>query len=339
MSVGEALTPSALEIRPYREADEQEVIALLRAALGEGPSGHRSPSFFRWKHLENPFGRSLMLVAEERGRIIGLRAFLRWRFASGDRVVAAVRAVDTATHPEFQGRGIFSRLTRGAIELLRGDADLIYNTPNEKSLPGYLKMGWRVVGRVGVQVRVLRPVRMGMALTGRRQGRPEPEIDAPAAIEALSEESRLAELLASLPSGDSRLATPMSAAYLQWRYGPGSELDYRALWADQGPGLAIFRVRPRFGGYGISIAEVLVPDGASGTARGLLRSVVGTARAEHAVCAFPEGSAGRAAASRTGFVPAPRGVTFVVNPLTERLDPDPMTLEAWALSLGDVEVF
>jgi hypothetical protein len=39
------------------------------------------------------------------------------------------------------------------------------------------------------------------------------------------------------------------------------------------------------------------------------------------------------------FVRAPRGMTFVVNPLGESLDPDPQRLESWALSLGDVEVF
>ncbi len=71
---------TALQIRPYAAEDEPAVIALLVGALGEGPSGHRTPDFFRWKHLENPFGESLLLVAELDGEIVGLRAFLRWGF-------------------------------------------------------------------------------------------------------------------------------------------------------------------------------------------------------------------------------------------------------------------
>jgi GNAT superfamily N-acetyltransferase len=103
-----------LDVRPYEDADEPRVLELLSASLGAGPSGDRSAAFFRWKHLENPFGRSVLLVAEADGGIVGLRAFLRWRLRAGHRELSAVRAVDTATHPEFQGRGIFSRLTRAA---------------------------------------------------------------------------------------------------------------------------------------------------------------------------------------------------------------------------------
>ena len=148
-----------VDIRPYRDADEQAVLGLLNDALGGGPAGTRPAEFFRWKHLENPFGRSFMLVAETDGRIVGLRAFMRWEFVAGDRRFRAVRAVDTATHPDHQGKGIFSRLTLEALDALRDEADFIFNTPNEKSLPGYLKMGWQVVGQVPIRIRVRRPIR------------------------------------------------------------------------------------------------------------------------------------------------------------------------------------
>src|SRR5207247_2560043 len=114
--------------------------------------------FFRWKHVDNPFGRSFMLVAEAEERILGLRAFMRWRFAAGGREVGAVRAVDTATHPDFQGRGIFSLLTRAALDSLPADVGFVFNTPNEKSGPGYLKMGWHEVGRIPIAIRVRNPM-------------------------------------------------------------------------------------------------------------------------------------------------------------------------------------
>jgi hypothetical protein len=98
-------------------------------ALGAGPVGRRPPEFFRWKHLENPFGPSLMLVAEDDGRVIGLRAFLRWRFQAGGGTLQAVRAVDTATHPGYQGLGVFTRLTRAALAALEGQVDLCSTPP------------------------------------------------------------------------------------------------------------------------------------------------------------------------------------------------------------------
>ena len=52
-----------------------------------------------------------------------------------------------------------SRVDPPSARRPRDQADLIFNTPNEKSLPGYLKMGWTVVGHVPIYVRVRRPVR------------------------------------------------------------------------------------------------------------------------------------------------------------------------------------
>ncbi|MGH9197936.1 MAG: GNAT family N-acetyltransferase, partial [Acidimicrobiia bacterium] len=72
--------PEPLSIRRYETNDESEVLDLLRLSLGGGPGGERLPEFFRWKHLQNPFGPSFMLVAERDERIIGLRAFMRWTF-------------------------------------------------------------------------------------------------------------------------------------------------------------------------------------------------------------------------------------------------------------------
>ena len=83
----------------------------------------------------------------------GFRTLMRWEFLDGERVVRAVRAVDTATHPDYQGRSIFTRLTLHALdELVAEGVEFVFNTPNEQSRPGYLKMGWQVVGQLPTAV-------------------------------------------------------------------------------------------------------------------------------------------------------------------------------------------
>jgi GNAT superfamily N-acetyltransferase len=333
-------------VRPYEDRDEPEVLELLRAALGPGPAGERSPAFFRWKHLANPFGRSFMLVAEAGGRIVGLRAFLRWRFAVEGREVRALRAVDTATHPEHQGRGIFRRLTLEALDALRGEADLFFNTPNGRSLPGYLKMGWRVVGRVPVAVRVRRPLRFARGVRGLGSGgelapRPRPAVEAPPAAEVLGAVRDPSVLGVPDPSGG-RLATPRTERYLRWRYAEAPGLDYRAVVegpAEAPDGLAVFRVRPRGRLWEAAVAEVLVRPGDRATAARLLRGVARAARTDHLTCSFPPGSAALGAARRRGFLPAPAGVTLVALPLREELREVATDLGRWALTLGDLEVF
>ena len=51
-------------IRPYQAKDLEPVLDLMRLALGETPALRRTEALFSWKHLDNPFGRSIMLVAE-----------------------------------------------------------------------------------------------------------------------------------------------------------------------------------------------------------------------------------------------------------------------------------
>jgi len=332
-----------IEVRAYEDADEPAILDLLRRTLGSGPGGWRSPEFFRWKHERNPFGRSFMLVAMADAQIVGFRAFMRWRFTAGDRIVRAVRAVDTATHPEFQRMGIFSRLTKRALEELREETDLVFNTPNTSSGPGYLKLGWHPVGRVTVSARVRRPLRFlrGLRSAGVGGGGPSRgsiPVDAEPARDTLADGEAVSSLLerSGLPKG--RLATPKDVAFLRWRYGDAPLLGYhgvRELANGRLTGLALFRVRPRGALWQCSIADVIVEEGDVRTARRLIRRAVTAAQVDYAALR-PETVAG---AFRSGFVPTPGGLTFVVNPLSDGLAPDPTDRRSWALSLGDLEVF
>jgi GNAT superfamily N-acetyltransferase len=331
-------TRPAVAIRPFTAADEPAVLELLDAALGGGPAGRRPPDFFRWKHLAGPFGPSLLLVAEADDRLIGLRAFMRWRFLAGGRALDAVRAVDTATHPDYQGMGVFSRLTRAALDELEGQVDLVFNTPNGRSGPGYLKLGWREVGRVPVAVRVRRPLRL--LAGGRARARPEPPVAAPPAAEVLADADAVAGLLEREPPAPG-IATARDLGYLAWRYGAAPLLGYRAV-VEEGDGalagLALFRVRRRGRRWESTVAEVLAGGDARLAGR-LLRRVARAAPVDHLTFHAPAASPLARAALAGGFLPSPAGILLVVNPRRPGIAPDPTDLGSWSLSLGDLEVF
>ena len=329
---------SEVSVRPFEERDEPAVLELLRASLGGGPIGERSDAFFRWKHLRNPFGRSYMLVAEAAGAVIGLRAFLRWRFEAGGSTVRAVRAVDTATHPRFQGRGVFSTLTREALEALTGSVDLVFNTPNRKSGPGYLKLGWRSVGRLPVWVRP----RPRAFLPRASAGAAAPPVRAPSAGEALADEEEVRGLLERAAGRDARLHTARDPGYLRWRYGEPPGLRYHAA-VDRGRGglrgLALFRVRVRGRRWECSVAETIVATDDRGAAGRLLGKVGAACRADHISAVAPAGTAAARAARFRGFLKVPFGPTLMVRLLDTAVVPDPTLRSSWALSLGDLEVF
>ena len=141
-----------MDHRKATEADIPEIIQLLKKSLGESLIP-KSQELWNWKHLHNPFGKSPVILADENGQLVGLRAFLKWEYQVGSETLFACRAVDTATHPDYQGKGIFKNLSLSLIDEIKNEGvNLIFNTPNSKSTPGYLKMGWEKWGKLPLKL-------------------------------------------------------------------------------------------------------------------------------------------------------------------------------------------
>src|SRR5690242_18990664 len=119
-----------MQIRRASSGDIPKIIDVLKLSLGESLL-KKSVDIWQFKHKENPFGESYVLAAEETDQLIGVRAFMSWKWQKGNKSWQAYRAVDTATHPEHQGRGIFKTLT---LQALHGVGALtpcfVFNTPN-----------------------------------------------------------------------------------------------------------------------------------------------------------------------------------------------------------------
>jgi GNAT superfamily N-acetyltransferase len=325
-----------LSIRAFEPADRDAVLDLLAASLGwRSDEQHRD--FFAWKHEANPFGPSLAWVADDPDAgIVGFRTLLRWRFdRPGGGTVEAVRAVDTATAPSHRGAGIFSRLTRRALDEIAGAAvGFVFNTPNDQSRPGYLKLGWEEVGRLRVQVRP-RSVRSAARTVRSRVPADLWSVptDAGVAIsDALADAEAVRALLHSQPAA-AGLRTARSPAFLRWRYGGFAALGYRALLG--GPtaadGIVVFRLRRRGSAVECAAVEVLTPAADARPAGALVRRALRESGADHAIALEPAGRwPGFLSSERLGPILTWRGVGD---------EPPAPVRDAWSLTLGDVELF
>lgn len=331
-------------IREYEPHDEAAVLELLYATLGRGRAFERTDLFWRWKHERNVFGRSLMLVAGD-GDILGLRALLRWEFLTDQGIVRAVRAVDTATHPAHRRRGVFAALTAAAVERARHEGvDLIFNTPNDVSLPGYLKLGWRHVGRPTLLIRVCRPARIVRTLfskvrRGGAAGMTEPAL--PSVDDFLSSGPNVEHLLredARLRGG--RIRTHLSERFLRWRYTGVPSVPYFSVSIDRAPDAALI-VRPnvRRGLRELIVSELLLTPRAEASVPSLMRAAFAAADVDYAVAHAPAGSPHWRALVRAAFVPLPFvGPHFTVRGLSDK-GSAANRMAAWHLSLGDLEMF
>jgi GNAT superfamily N-acetyltransferase len=320
-------------IRRATEADRPGIAALLATSLGRDAHDPRQAALFAWKHDENPFGPSPMWVATVGARLAGFRALMRWRFDVDGRAVEAARAVDTATHPDYRGRGVFTRLTLAAIDALSEEGvAFIFNTPNGQSRPGYLKMGWQTVGRLPISVRPRSPgslARMARARVAAARWS-EPCVAGEPAGSVLAQADGLRALLDSRPRSP-RVSTLRSPAYLAWRYGTDL-FGYRALLGGRTleDGVVIFRVRRRGAARELVLAELLAPHGEARAVRALVRRLVRKVDADYAI------RIGGPVVGH-GFVRFPRqGPILTWRAVGQTQMP---TLTEWDVSLGDIEVF
>ena len=319
--------------------DVPAVVRLLDEVLGPAPGGVDRRSLFEWKHLRNPFGRSIALIARIDGAVVGLRSFMQWRLAgvAGARALSAVRAVDTATSPAVQRLGIFSRLTAEAVAACEAEGiSLVFNTPNDRSRPGYLKMGWKEVAVWPVWVKPRRPDRLAVAAL-RRDLRSGPGVEPPDTT-ALVPAAEVFSSAVRAPRGvePEVLHTPRSLEYLRWRYGE-SPLAYHVLSRDAATVVTRLRARGRL--REAVVCEAFADVGAEEDLRELLASLPREAGADHAVAHLGPGWPGRSELRPSGYRRLPRGgITFTVRPVTPSR-PDPLDPASWSFALGDLEVF
>ncbi len=320
------MSTDRFQLRIALPEDIDQIVDVCAAALGwNDPDFDRT--LFRWKHLDNPFGASMIFVAEDDEGIAAVRPFMNWRFSNGTQPalspLRAVRAVDTATHPRAQGQGLFRALTEmGLAELTQQQTAFVFNTPNTKSLRGYLSMGWIDGGQIELGYRVRSPLAIPRLVRARtaaaKRSVPTPQIGLD-----VEEGLSLADpRIVSRDEGQAGYTTAHSIESLRWRYAQ-APMTYRFLAGPDGGGL-IVRLRRRGAASELVVVDRIGPidDAVAGRA---VRNAMARTRATH--CVGWKGLGGTISTRRLG-------PTLALRSLAE----DP-TAEDFCWLPGDIELF
>jgi GNAT superfamily N-acetyltransferase len=294
---------SGYELAAYEEAQREDYLRLLHDAWGEAAL---SGAEFDWWFSRNPAG-SLMSVARDDGRVIGVAAHSLYRMVLGGEERPATFSVHATTDPVARGRGVFVGLERKHEEEAKArGAAVVLAFASAPTAPLFLgPLGWSAVGELRVWARPLPRASL-------RRGRKQP----------VGRFTFAGDAAAMWPNHIVR-----DAEYLNWRY-LDSPRDYVAY--ENGGGYAVLGHK-RHKGQPIALVADLV-----GPVRPLLRAcIAGVKPGTRALFALP-GPGEQAAYLSCGFAPAPMTLNFMGKALAGELDTDP---SAWRFTLGDTDFF
>jgi hypothetical protein len=294
---------SGYELAAYEPAQRGDYLRLLREAWGESAL---SGDEFDWWFSRNPAG-SLMSVARDDGRVVGVAAHSLYRMMLGGAQRLATFSVHATTDPVARGRGVFVGLERKHEEEAEArGAAVVLAFASAPTAPLFLgPLGWSSVGKLRVWARPLPRVSL-------RRG-------AASGVERFSF------------AGDAAGAWPnhivRDSEYLNWRY-LDSPRDYVAYGAEGGYAVLGHK---RHKGHPVALVVDLV-----GPVRPLLRAcIAGVRPGTRALFALP-GTDETAAYVSCGFVPTPMTLDFMGKPLAGELDLDQ---RSWRFTLGDTDFF
>ncbi|MHA4867750.1 GNAT family N-acetyltransferase [Duganella sp. PWIR1] len=115
-----------------------------------------TPAYLRWLYADNPDGGVAGYDAWDGERLAAHYVCVPGMATVGGQEVRVLLSLNTATHPDYQGKGLFTKLAALTYDSAREQGyDAVYGVANANSTPGFIrKLGFQLVrpleARVGV---------------------------------------------------------------------------------------------------------------------------------------------------------------------------------------------
>jgi hypothetical protein len=200
------MTGASVEVVDARTLDYEAFTALqleaFAALLSErgASNAHMKPAHFRWKFAP-PTAVAKIAFVREGERMVATNAKLPMDVRRGGETIRGWQSCDTATALDARGKGYFSSCLDALVSALGSD-EVFFGFPNQNSMRGFEKLGWRVNGAVTTWV--------GPA--------PLPSFAGDSEVVAVDRFDDSADTFAESLYADASPVLERSAEYLNWRY-------------------------------------------------------------------------------------------------------------------------
>lgn len=224
---------------------ENQYLELTGLATATYPGGElTNPDFLRWEYEKNPAGPAILSLDKSESTLNAQYVVLPWRFRMYGHETAGSLSLNTMTHPDARGRGLFKQLAmRTYDELESMGVGFTVGFPNRNSAPGFQRsLGFTTLGALPFLIRPLRWMSvMRRFITGsaERKGSSLELAVNPASVFRSKEwcvsvvnasfwDHRWDDFLQSFYS-DKRIVSVRDASFMDWRYNQCPTRNYRVL--------------------------------------------------------------------------------------------------------------
>jgi predicted N-acetyltransferase YhbS len=113
-----------------------------------------SEEFLEWLYAKNPVGKALGINAWSGNELVAHYATVPVVYLINNEKIRGLLALNTATHPRHQGKGLFSRIGNAANDMAsRQGYEFVIGVANQNSTYGYLKkLGFTLISPLDVKV-------------------------------------------------------------------------------------------------------------------------------------------------------------------------------------------
>ncbi|MFC1900291.1 GNAT family N-acetyltransferase [Chloroflexota bacterium] len=145
--------------RDYQIGDEHQILNLYK----EVNQKEMTLAHWTWKFAENPFGKAIIKLLFDGNKLIGHYAVLPMDVQVQGKPVKAALSVNTMTHPDYRGHGIFPFLGQETYQTCMDNGiRFIYGFPNNNIYqPRINKLEWIGFGKMTSLEKELEPGNMG----------------------------------------------------------------------------------------------------------------------------------------------------------------------------------
>jgi Acetyltransferase (GNAT) domain len=130
-----------MEIRDYITGDERKILELFKIVFKK----EMSLEYWNWRFIKNPMDRIQIKLMFDGEILAGHYAVSPQQLIVDGRPYEAALSMTTMTHPDYAGKGIFTKLASTLYSdfYLSKTLDIVYGFPNDNSHYAFVnKLGW-----------------------------------------------------------------------------------------------------------------------------------------------------------------------------------------------------